>query len=328
MRLGYSLKDASQLAKDANVYANVGDMQISEATEHMISSIQAWQSEFSSATEASTAIIDKYNQIGNTYAITSADIGSAMERSAAALKAAGNTLDESIGLITAGNLIQQDADTTANALKVMSLRIRGSKAELEDMGEETDNLVDSTSKLRNELKQLTGVDIMLDEDTYKSTAQIIQEIGAVWDKLTDVSKAATLEKLAGKTRASTVAGLIENYETIGKVAEDAAKSQGSAMEENAKYVESIEGRVAQLTTQVQEFWHTLLNTDAIKVGISGLTGLLNVVTQLTDKLGLLGTAGLIGGGALGFKNLGRGKMLPFFNMPSLASFNPVMGILS
>lgn len=54
----------------------------------------------------------------NKFAITSADIGSAMERSAAALKAGGNTLNESIGLITAGNLIQQDADTTANALKV------------------------------------------------------------------------------------------------------------------------------------------------------------------------------------------------------------------
>ena len=61
----------------------------------------------------------------NRFAITSADIGSAMERSAAALKAGGNDLNESIGLITAGNLIQQDADTTANAIKVLSLRIRG-----------------------------------------------------------------------------------------------------------------------------------------------------------------------------------------------------------
>lgn len=325
MRLGYSLKEASQLAKDANIYANVGDMQISEATEHMISSIQAWQSEFSSATEASIAIIDKYNEIGNNYAITSADIGSAMERSAAALKTAGNTLDESIGLITAGNLIQQDADTTANALKVMSLRIRGSKADLEDMGEETDDLVSSTSKLRNELKQLTGVDIMLDENTYKSTAQIIQEIGANWDKLTNVSQAAALEKLAGKTRASTVAGLIENYKTIGKVAEDAAKSQGSALKENEKYVESIEGRVAKLTTQVQEFWYTLLDSDALKAGISGLTKLLNLLTKMTDTFGSLGTVGIIGGGLAGaFKNLGRMKKSILINMPSPTSFLSVM----
>lgn len=307
MRLGYSLKEASQLAKDANIYANVGDMQISEATEHMISSIQAWQSEFSSATEASTAIIDKYNEIGNNYAITSADIGSAMERSAAALKAGGNTLNEAIGLITAGNLIQQDADTTANALKVMSLRLRGAKADLESMGEETDDLVDSSSKLRNELKALTGVDIMLDKDTFKSTAQIIQEIGENWDRLTDVSKSAALEKIAGKTRASTVAGLIENYKTISQVAEDAANAQGSAARENEKYVDSIAGRTAILTSQFQEFWHVLLDSDAVKVAITSLTGLLNVLTKLTETMGGFGTIGVVGGAIAGFKNLGRNK---------------------
>jgi TP901 family phage tail tape measure protein len=194
----YSLEEASELAKDANIYANVGDMEIDEATEHMISSIKAWSSEFNSEIEASAAIVDRYNEIGNNFAISSADIGSAMERSAAALKAGGNTLNESLGLITAGNIIQQDAETTAAALKIMSLRIRGSKTDLEEMGESTDGLASSTSKLRDEIKALTGVDIMLDENTYKSTAQIIQEIGAVWDKLSDVSQAATLEKLAGE----------------------------------------------------------------------------------------------------------------------------------
>ena len=133
----------------------------------------------------------------NNFAISSAEIGSAMERSAAALKAGGNTLNESLGLITAGNVIQQQADTTANALKILSLRIRGSKAELEEMGETTDGLVSSSSKLREEVLALSGVDIMENEDTYKSTAQIIKDLGAVYDSLSDVSQAALLEKIAG-----------------------------------------------------------------------------------------------------------------------------------
>lgn len=304
MRLGYSLNEASQLAKDANIYANVGDMEIDEATEHMVSSIQAWQSEFSSVTETSTALIDKYNEIGNNYAITSADIGSAMERSAAALKSAGNTVDETIGLITAGNLIQQDADTTANALKVMSLRIRGSKAELEEMGESTDDLAESSSKLREQLKSLTGVDIMSDDNTYKSTAAIIQEIGAVWDNLTDVSQAATLETLAGKTRASTVSGLIENYKVIAEVAKDAEEAQGSAMKENIEYMDSIEGRTAKLTTQVQEFWYELIDSETVKITITSLAELLRILTDIVDKAGLLGTIGLGAGLFAGFKNVG------------------------
>ena len=134
----------------------------------------------------------------NNYAITSEGIGAALERSAASLKAAGNDIDESIALITAGNIISQDPESVGNAIKVLSLRIRGSKTELEEMGEETDNLASSTSKLRSEIQSLTGVDIMLDENTYKSTYQIMLEISKVWDKLNDVSQANVLEKLAGE----------------------------------------------------------------------------------------------------------------------------------
>ena len=302
MRLGYTLEEASKLSQDANIYANVGDMNIDEATEHMISSIQAWRSEFDSTTQASTEIIDRYNKIGNEFAITSADIGSAMERTSAALKAGGNTLNESIGLITAGNLIQQDADTTANALKVMSLRIRGSKVELESMGETTDDLADSTSKLREQIKALTGVDIMLDDNTFKSTARIIQEIGAEWSKLTDISQSATLELLAGKTRASTVAGLIENYETINKVITAAENADGSALAENEKYLESIEGKIASLKNELQSLAYDLIDSGTIKDIIDAGKNIISIINKTTDGVSLLSLA--IGGlSSYGLSNL-------------------------
>ena len=311
MRLGYSLDEASKLAKDANIYANVGDMEIDEATEHMISSIKAWSSEFSSEVEASSAIIDRYNEIGNNFAISSADIGSAMERSAAALKAGGNTLNEALGLITAGNIIQQDADTTANALKVLSLRIRGSKTELEDMGESTEGLASSTSKLRDEIKGLTGVDIMIDENTYKSTAQIIKEIGAVWDKLSDVQQANVLEKLAGKTRASVVAGLMENYDIIDKVIESAKDAEGSALAENEKYLDSIQGKINQLTNHIQEFWNTLLESENIKTLIDILDILVQKATEFVDSWTFVPTLFGSIGAAITAKLKGGGRVKMF-----------------
>lgn len=41
----------------------------------------------------------------NNFAITSAGIGEALQRSASALYEAGNTIDESIGLVTAANSV-------------------------------------------------------------------------------------------------------------------------------------------------------------------------------------------------------------------------------
>ena len=309
MKLGYELDEASELAEWSNIYANVGDMGIDEATEHMISSIKAWSSEFANDIEASEAIVNRYNEIGNNYAITSADIGSAMERSAAALKAGGNTLDESLGMLVAGNLIQQDADTTANALKVLSLRIRGAKADLEDMGESTDDLVSSTSKMREQIQALTGVDIMLDENTFKSTAEIITEIGEVWADLTDVSQAATLELLAGKNRASTVSGLIENYEIIEDVMKTAEESQGSALEENQRYIESIEGSLNQLKNAWDKLWVNENNREVITFFLDLAKSILEVV----DKVGVLNTAFIGLGGFFGAKMAksgGRAKCCP------------------
>lgn len=43
------------------------------------------------------------------------------------------------------------------------MRIRGAKTELEEAGESTDGMVESTAKLREEIMALSGVDIMLND---------------------------------------------------------------------------------------------------------------------------------------------------------------------
>lgn len=108
-RLGFSLDEASSLAKAALVYKNVGDglANIGEASESIISTIKAF-----SDVDASDAmsIIDKFNEVGNNYAISSQGIGTALQKSAAALASANNSLDESIALITAGNSVVQNPE--------------------------------------------------------------------------------------------------------------------------------------------------------------------------------------------------------------------------
>ena len=56
----------------------------------------------------------------------------------------------------------------------------------------------SVSKLRDELISLTGVDIMLDENTFKSSYDILMGMGEVWDSLTDINRANVTELLFGK----------------------------------------------------------------------------------------------------------------------------------
>lgn len=298
LRLGYSLDQANDLAKNATLFVNVGDgVDITEATEDMITAMKA----FDIKAEDSIKIVDDYNQIGNRFALSASDIGEAMKRSTSALETGNNSFEQSIGLITAMNEIVQNSENTGNSLKVLSLRLRGAKAELEDMQEDTDGLCDSTSKLREQIKSLTGVDIMLDDNTFKSTTDIIKELGAVWDKLSDSSQAATLELIAGKSRANNVAALLKNYQKIDEVMESLGDAEGSAMRENEAIVDSINGRIKVLSATAEEFWQNFIDTDLVKELVSLTSDLLNILTKIVNIGNGAGTLGLIGAGTGIFK---------------------------
>lgn len=298
LRLGYSLEQAEDLAKNATLFVNVGDgVDITEATEDMITAMKA----FDIQAEDSIKIVDDYNQIGNKFALSATDIGEAMKRSASALETGNNSFEESIALITAMNEIVQNSENTGNTLKVFSLRLRGAKAELEDMGEDTEGLCESSSKLREQLQALTGVDIMLNDNTFKSTTQIVKELGATWDKLSDSSQAATLELIAGKTRANNVAALLKNYQQIDNVLESLGEAEGSALRENDAIVDSINGRIKILSATAEEFWQNFIDTDLVKELVSLTSDLLNILTKIVNIGNGAGTLGLIGAGTGIFK---------------------------
>lgn len=114
-RLGYSFNEAQDLSKVATIYSVVGDEvgDIDNASKSIISTMAAFNVE----AKNSMSIVDKYNEVGNRFAISSGGIGDAMQRSASSLAAARNDIDESIALITGANTVVQDPDVVGTALK-------------------------------------------------------------------------------------------------------------------------------------------------------------------------------------------------------------------
>ena len=224
-KLGYDISLASDMAEAALVYMNVGDG--IESADEAANSIISTMKGFGLETSESMRIVDAFNQVGNEFSITSKGIGDALQRSAAALSAAGNTMEESIGLISAANTVINDPDSVGTAMKTLALRIRGAKTELAEAGLETENMAETTAKLQQKILALThgGVDIMLDANTFKSTTQTIRELSEAWESMTDVERAAATELLAGQRQSNVLSALIQNFD----IAEDAIESaQNSA----------------------------------------------------------------------------------------------------
>jgi TP901 family phage tail tape measure protein len=293
-RLGYSLSDATKLADVSAVYYNVGDDldSFDKATENIVGTMKAFNIQANDA----ISLVDKLNNVSNNYAVSSGDLGDILQRSASAMEAAGNTLDQTIALGTAMNSVVQNAETTGSTLKVLALRIRGATTELEQMGEETDTVATSTSKLRADIMGLTnvdgkgGFDILTKSGDFKSTYDIIQGIAKVYSKMSDVDQAALLELLAGKNRANGVAALLNQASQASDVLQTSLNSSGSAMAENERVLDSVEGRLKIFEATFQEISTDLLNSGLVKGVISLGTALLDASDGFIKFSGVIPTA--------------------------------------
>ena len=199
----------------------------------------------------------------------------------------GNNLEQAVALVAAANKVVQDPNSVGSALRTISLRLRGTSVEiLEEMGEETDGVVESVSKLQEKLKALTGVDIVDMNGAYKDTYTILRQIGAVWKDLDPMDQAAALELMAGKNRANTLAAILNNMEDLSGAYESAMDANGSASRELDTYMNSIQGKIDQFNNALQTLWNNTLNSDIIKGFVDAARGALEFV----DAVGVIPTA--------------------------------------
>lgn len=172
----------------------------------------------------------------------------------------------------------------------MAMRLRATKTELEEAGEYTEGMANSVSELRDKVLALSGVDIMLDEDTYKSTFQILKEISKVWDELKNKEQASLLELLFGKKQGSIGAGLLKNFGMAEEALKTALDAEGSALKENEVFLESIQGHLNKLSAAWETFSYDFLDSEFVKGAVDFLTKVVNLLDDLTNSIGGLGTA--------------------------------------
>lgn len=284
-RLGYTLDESQELAKWSTVLSNIGDGidSASDAASYLVSILKGFRMEADEVEH----VVNVLNSVGNNEPISESGIAEALVRSASALSAAGNSFEESVSLISAANSVLQDPDTVGTTLKTISMYLRASKTDAEAFGVSVDDMASSVSELRSELKSLTGVDIMKDASgtEFKSTYQILKEISAVWDKLTDVSKANVTEMLGGKRNSNAVLSVIEQFSIAEKSMEDAANSSNSAMTEQERMMDSIEGRLKQLNASFEKFSNDVMSSDLIKFFVTLATKTVDAADGMVNLAG-------------------------------------------
>lgn len=304
-KLGFDIDTASTLAKTSSIYANVGEVDDATAVSDIVTAIKAFNIEASD----SITIVDKFNKLGNEFATDAKSLGDGLSRSASAMATAGTDINKTLAMLTGGTEITQNASEFGNFLKVGSMRIRGMKGNLEELGEEVDETVDSISKVQTQILNRTGgkVNIFDDNGNFRDYYEIMEDISKVFNDLNDPDKADLTEILFGKQRGNQGAALIQAFQSgqIQKAYEAALNAEGSAMQEQERWMGSLEAKLQQFKASFQSFSDTVVNSDLLKWFVDlGKTGV-NSLNALFKALGSVGTAGLGGAGISAF--LGRDK---------------------
>lgn len=313
-RLGFEMSKSLDFAELTTMYSKVGNVNMSEAEDNITAIIKAFNLE---TVDQLRVAMDQLVLTANEFAIDAAGLGSGLNDAASALVAAGNSYEDSLALLTAANTITQDAAKSSTALRTISSRLRQSATELEELGEELDEEYSTTSKYREKLMAMSGVDILEDDmQTYKSTIQILRELAAVWDDLSDIDKSSITYMVAGIRQTNVFNSLMQQWGEAEGVLETTANAAGSMQSAYENYIDSIQGRLNTLTASSQELFNNLLDSDLIKGGVSAVTALVEALNSLIETIGLLPTVGAGVGIVKLISSVGGAKLIALINAPT------------
>lgn len=290
-KLGYSIDDSADLAKVSSIYANVGEVSDDTAVSDLVTVMKALNIESSK----SINIIDELNNLSNNYAVSASGLGEGLKNSASALALQGNSLEQMLALLTGGGEITQEVGELGNMLKVASLRLASMKGKLDEIGETYEDIT-SVGKNQTQIYNLTKGQVnILDEQNgkLKDTYTILEEVAGAWNDVNDLDKSSLLELMFGKQRANQGAAIISAFQSgqVQKALEDAQNSAGSAMQEQNKWLDSIEAKMGQFDASFQSLSNTIINSDLIKFFIDLGTATTNGTESLFNFLTPLGSIG-------------------------------------
>ena len=263
-RAGYDLAESEYLAKYALMMTNVAEG-INDAGEAAKIFVSILKGTGKDVTYAST-LLDEMNQISNNAAIGFDDLASMTQRAAATLNTLGTDVEHTMGLITGAYEVLQD-ERVAKGLSVIGLRIQGLN---EDMEEEAG----LQSKINKALEKYAGISVF-DTRTgqLRDYYSILADLASVWNNISKNAQVYLTTTIAGKNRADVLNALMKNWQGVENAINQANNALGSAEKEQENYINSVSGKLAQLSSAWQDLSRSSWESDWSK-------GLLELATNI------------------------------------------------
>lgn len=275
-RMGFNEQQTQYLARTATLFQNISELTPEEAIDTMTAAMTV----FNIKAEDSIQIADKLNEVDNNFAVTSRDLALSLNKAGASANTFGISMERVIGDTTAiTTATRESGSVVGNALKTIYSRL-------------------TTMDKSEEVLNAIGISMRDVSGEVKNGEVLIEELASKWNSLTKEQQQNTAVQLAGRYQLTRFLALMQNYNISTAATETALNSQGSAMRENAKYMESYEAKIQKMKTAWETFSLNMgekVIGDSIDIITTSLTSLTNAFSFAIDKFGavpvILGTVG-------------------------------------
>lgn len=163
-------------------------------------------------------------------------------------------------------------------LVMISQRLRG-------IGEDGEAIDGLAPKLQEAFQEYANISIEDENGELRSTYDILQDLAQVWPTLTSQQRQYLGELAAGNRQVKVLNSIMAGWQDVEAAVENANNSVGSAEQENVAFMDSIQGRLNNLTSTFQQFANESLSSDTVKWFID----LANGALQAVDAIGGLQT---------------------------------------
>lgn len=310
---GFNDSDAATLAKTATMFQNVSDEAISagDSASFIISQMIAFGIEAKDA----QSIIDKVNETANKFSVSSGDLSKALGIVASTSSAMGNSMDQTLGVVTAITEQTRNASKSARAANTIFSRLAQVVDENSDTG-----------KKLTEIYNNLGIALYDSSGQMRSTYDILADLASKWDSLDKNTQQYIAITSAGTNQLNNFLALMNNFDHAAEATATSINSAGSAMRENEAYQSSL----AYQTNNLKATFQDLANNVIDKQLISALLTLGDTFLKVANTgLGTFITkVGLLAGTGWGLTSLAKvSKLIPTITR-QFSDFGAVLSLVA
>ena len=283
---GLNTNQAMEVGVETMKMARIAAMESTEATKLMTAALRGFNMELNQT--SAQRVNDVYSELAAITAADTAQIGTAMSKTASIAASANMEFETTAALLAQIIETTQEAPETAGtALKTIIARFTEIKqlfTEGQLIGTDSEGEEININKIDEALKTV-GISLTDFLTGAKGLDDIFLELASKWDTLNIATQRYIATTAAGSRQQSRFLAMMGDYDRTMELVEAANNSAGASQEQFEKTMDSLEAKLNNLANTWNEFTMGLANNQLIKFTIDLLTQLINVVNNLTGSLG-------------------------------------------